>query len=618
MRIHHVWQITDRMKIIFSFSLLVICLFSLNFFMASADFEDEEEDIDDGVVEVEEEEMRFPKERPEYERPIPNGDTYFYEPFDTRAEFLKKWVQSQAKKDGADDHLAKYDGKWVIEEAKENPILRDLGLILKSKAKHHAISAKLDKPFEFDGKPLIVQYEVKFQNGIECGGAYVKLLSKTGQLNLKAFTDKTPYTIMFGPDKCGNDYKLHFIFRHMNPKTGVYEEKHAEKPTAKLESFFTDKKTHLYTLTVNPDNTFEIKVDNGLVSSGDLLTNFSPPVNPPKEIEDPNDKKPAEWDDREKIPDPDAKKPDDWDESEPATIVDEDAVMPDGWLLEEEVYIPDPSAVKPEDWDDEMDGEWEAPRIDNPKCKNAPGCGQWEKPTIPNPKYKGTWRPHMIENPNYKGEWKPRTIANPDYFEDKTPYKMTPIEAIGLELWSMSDDILFDNFLIADNQSVVDHFTSITWEVKSIQERSAASTGSWWQAIKSSTEERPWLWAVYVVVLLLPVVLLAICLCPKSGPVKPEDIDAHRKKFDDATPDVIDEAEESGAKEEEEEEEEEESKSGAGDGTVAEGGEEIVEAGAAGDGSSPVEESGEGSVEGEAQGSPKKSNSPRKRRNRKE
>jgi hypothetical protein len=27
---------------------------------------------------------------------------------------------------------------------------------------------------------------------------------------------------------------------------------------------------------------------------------FSPPVNPPKEIEDPNDKKPEDWDEREK------------------------------------------------------------------------------------------------------------------------------------------------------------------------------------------------------------------------------------------------------------------------------------------------------------------------------
>ncbi|KAH9489037.1 hypothetical protein Btru_039681 [Bulinus truncatus] len=612
-RYHKDRVISLRMKLLFGFYLFVLCAFLFTSFAESADFEDEEEDVDDGVVEVEEEEMHFPKERPEYERPIPNGPTYFNEPFDSRAEFLKKWVQSQAKKDGAEDTLAKYDGKWSIEEPKENPIIRDLGLVLKSKAKHHAVAAKLDKPFEFDGKPLIVQYEVKFQNGIDCGGAYIKLLSKSAQLNLKTFTDKTPYTIMFGPDKCGNDYKLHFIFRHKNPKTGVYEEKHAEKPTAKLESFFTDKKTHLYTLIVNPDNTYEIKVDNGIVSSGDLLTNFSPPVNPPKEIEDPNDRKPAEWDDREKIPDLDAKKPEDWDESEPASIIDEDAVMPDGWLLSEEVYIPDPSAVKPEDWDDDMDGEWEAPLIDNPKCKDAPGCGPWEKPTIPNPKYKGTWRPPMIENPNYKGEWKPRTISNPDYFEDKNPYQMTPIEAVGLELWSMTDDIVFDNFLITDNESVVDHFTSITWEVKSIQERAAGSTGGWWQAIKSSTEERPWLWAVYVVVLLLPVVLLAICLCPKSGPVKPEDIDAHKKKFDDPSPDVVEEEEEEDAAKEEEDE----GKSGGGDGTAAEGGEETVEAGAAGDGSSPVEEAGEGD-ESELQGSPKKSNSPRKRRNRKE
>lgn len=53
---------------------------------------------------------------------------------------------------------------------------------------------------------------------------------------------------MFGPDKCGEDYKLHFIFRHNNPKTGEYEEKHAKKPDADLRTYYTDKKTHLYTL----------------------------------------------------------------------------------------------------------------------------------------------------------------------------------------------------------------------------------------------------------------------------------------------------------------------------------------------------------------------------------
>lgn len=78
---------------------------------------------------------------------------------------------------------------------------------------------------------------------------YFKLIALSFALLLKdQFHDKTPYTIMFGPDKCGEDYKLHFIFRHKNPKTGKYEEKHAKRPDADLKTYFTDKKTHLYTL----------------------------------------------------------------------------------------------------------------------------------------------------------------------------------------------------------------------------------------------------------------------------------------------------------------------------------------------------------------------------------
>lgn len=54
------------------------------------------------------------------------------------------------------------------------------------------------------------------------------LTDQDGGVDLKNFNDKTPYTIMFGPDKCGNDYKLHFIFRHVNPLNGEIEEKHAK------------------------------------------------------------------------------------------------------------------------------------------------------------------------------------------------------------------------------------------------------------------------------------------------------------------------------------------------------------------------------------------------------
>lgn len=68
-----------------------------------------------------------------------------------------------------------------------------------------------------------------------------------------------------------------------------------------------DEYTHLYTLIVNPDNTYEVKIDNKKVESGNLEDDWD--FLPPKKIKDPEAKKPDDWDDREKIPDPDDKKP---------------------------------------------------------------------------------------------------------------------------------------------------------------------------------------------------------------------------------------------------------------------------------------------------------------------
>jgi hypothetical protein len=52
------------------------------------------------------------------------------------------------------------------------------------------------------------RYEVKFQNPLECGGAYVKLIASDASLNLEQFYDKTGFSIMFGPDKCGTENKV--------------------------------------------------------------------------------------------------------------------------------------------------------------------------------------------------------------------------------------------------------------------------------------------------------------------------------------------------------------------------------------------------------------------------
>ncbi|XP_071411812.1 calmegin isoform X1 [Pithys albifrons albifrons] len=484
-----------------------LCLGVLIISSVTAETENEDSldaDVEGEDFDMQSQEAEVEKDKPSievvYQTPKPTGEVYFTETFDGG---LSGWVLSKTKKEEMDGNIAKYDGRWEVEELKENTVPGDRGLVLKSVAKHHAISAMLTKPFVFDNQPLIVQYEVNFQKGIDCGGAYIKLLSSSDDLNLEYFFDKTPYTIMFGPDKCGEDYKLHFIFRHKNPKTGEYDEKHAERPDVDLKKFYLDKKTHLYTLVLKPDDTFEMLIDQTVVSKGSLLENMVPPVNPSKEIEDPSDKKPDDWDERPKIPDPNAVKPDDWDEDEPSKIEDPDAVKPEGWLDDEPQYIPDPNAKKPKDWDEEMDGEWEAPQIPNPKCETAPGCGQWVRPMKNNPKYKGKWRAPMIDNPNFQGIWSPRKIPNPDYFEDLHPFKMTTVSAIGLELWSMTSDIYFDNFIICSDKEVADRWAADGWGLKKLV-ASANEPGMFSQLV-TAAEDHPWLWVLYVLTLALPV-----------------------------------------------------------------------------------------------------------------
>nr|AIF71174.1 calnexin [Penaeus japonicus] len=496
---------------------------------------DDDNDEEAGVTEEQTEGEEEDAEEVVYATPKALPNAYLMETFDDIAAFDKTWIKSKAKKDDVDENISKYDGVWAVEAAERMALTGDRGLVLKSKAKHAAIAAPLKKPFVFSNKPLVVQYEVNLQNGQDCGGAYIKLISaQKGRVDLKNFHDKTPYTIMFGPDKCGNDFKLHFIFRHVNPLNGEIEEKHAKRPRDKIEEPFKDKKSHLYTLVIRPDNTFEISLDHEVINSGSLLEDFTPPVNPPKEIDDPEDFMPEDWDEREKIPDPEATKPDDWDEDAPMQIPDPVAEKPSGWLDDEPEMIPDPTAEKPDDWDDEMDGEWEAALITNPKCADAPGCGEWKPPMVDNPEFKGKWRPPMIDNPNYRGKWKPRKIPNPDFFEDLEPFKMTSIDAVGLELWSMSDNILFDNIVVTDNVAEAYQFAQETFDLKVMKiEKGQAGV---FRRIINYSNKNPWLYGIYVLLVAIPVVLIFSFCCAEAKDSK-EDKDAERKKTDEPSPD---------------------------------------------------------------------------------
>lgn len=231
------------------------------------------------------------------------------------------------------------------------------------------------------------------------------------------------------------------------------------------------KTSTLYTLIVKPDNSFEIKIDGESSRNGTLLEDFTPSVNPEKEIDDPKDTKPEDWVDEARIADPDAKKPEDWDEDAPFEIVDEEATKPEDWLEDEPTTIPDPEAEKPEDWDDEEDGDWVPPTVPNPKCDEVSGCGKWEPPMKKNPAYKGKWSAPFIDNPAYKGVWAPRKIKNPDYFEDKTPANFEPIGAIGFEIWTMQNDILFDNIYIGHSVEDAEKLKAETFDLKITAEK---------------------------------------------------------------------------------------------------------------------------------------------------
>nr|KAF6346314.1 calmegin [Pipistrellus kuhlii] len=308
-----------------------------------------------------------------YKTPQPTGGVYFTETFDSGR--LAGWVLSKAKKDDTDMETSIYNGRWEIEELKENRVPGDRGLVLKSRAKHHAISATLAKPFIFADNPLIVQ-----------------------------------------------------------------------------------------------------------------------------------------------------------DESEPAQIEDLRAVKPDGWLDDEPKFIPDPNAEKPDDWNEDMDGEWEAPHISNPACQI--GCGEWKPPMIDNPKYKGVWRPPMIDNPNYQGIWSPRKIPNPDYFEDDHPFLMTSFSALGLELWSMTSDIYFDNFIICSEKEVADRWAADGWGVKRMI-ANANEPGVFTQ-LMAAAQEHPWLWFIYLVTAGLPIILIISFCWPRK--VKKKYEDAEYKKSDICKP----------------------------------------------------------------------------------
>jgi len=352
-------------------------------------------------------------------------------------ESFKEWVTSDWK--GAENM-----GKWDISSGDWNGGEEAArGMRTTEDAKFYSISKKLSEPFSNEGKPLVVQFATKNEKkgASFCGGGYIKLMPST--IDQSKFGGDSPYYIMFGPDLCGYDVaRVHLIFS----KDG---ENMLKKDDIKLEWADKNEFTHLYTLIINPDNTYKVLVDNVERAAGNLgdgqWSKF-----PLKEIDDPTDVKPADWVDEARIVDPAAKKPEDWDENEPK-------------------MMKDPAATKPSDWDDAEDGEWEAPMIDNPK-------------------YKGKWSAPMIDNPAYKGVWAPKKIPNKDY--DGKSYIYKDIGVVGFELWIVNSGSTFSNIIVTDSVEEAKALADKTFSKEFIEAEKAAKK-AWDEKNKPAEPEAP-------------------------------------------------------------------------------------------------------------------------------
>jgi len=342
---------------------------------------------------------------------LASAKVYFQEEFNSGWE--NRWTKSTSKeKDGA-------QGKWEVSAGEwYGDAEVDKGLKETEDNRFYGIAAQYPK-FSNKGKQLVIQYQVKFPQKIDCGGGYLKL--GPSPFPGEGFHGDTEYNIMFGPDFCGpSTKKIHVIFNYKGKN-------HLVKKSITPKD---DQLSHLYTLVVESDNSYKVFVDHKEEAAGKLAEDWD--FLPSKEIKDPSKSKPSDWVDESEMDDPTDHKPAGYDDI-PKSVAD-------------------PEAKKPEDWDDSLDGEWEAPQIANPE-------------------YKGEWKANRIPNPAYKGAWVHPMIANPEYKDDANIYAFDDFSWVGIDVWTVKSGTIFDNIFIADSVSDADEFAKKTFDKTSKAEK---------------------------------------------------------------------------------------------------------------------------------------------------
>jgi hypothetical protein len=169
-----------------------------------------------------------------------------------------RWIESAANmEEGAAGHFGwgagMYYGDWEAQ----------MGLMTTEDKKYYQISADFNKTISTKDRKLIISYTIKMERDVGSGGGYIKLLPEG--LDQEHFTSDDTYDILFGPDVVHRlNAQVKFIIRR------------GEEYFSMNETIYCplDELTHMYTLIIRPDCTYEIQIDGKHITSGRIRDQF--------------------------------------------------------------------------------------------------------------------------------------------------------------------------------------------------------------------------------------------------------------------------------------------------------------------------------------------------------
>lgn len=154
-----------------------------------------------------------------------------------------------------------------------------LGIQANKSNRFYVLSTKIEPPIHTKANPFIFQYTVKFEQVMDCGGGYVKLLNEN--FDQDTFGGDSAFLLMFGPDICGPNNRI-LVTLSLNGKSFKWK---------KTYSAPNDKLTHIYTLALYPNDTYSVLLDANTIAKGQVFEDWD--FDSLKYIPDQDDKKPA-------------------------------------------------------------------------------------------------------------------------------------------------------------------------------------------------------------------------------------------------------------------------------------------------------------------------------------